>query len=113
MKSIDKTSLALCGVSVFIVAFAFRLLIEFEYQSAKAKRSPRWHVGDCVQSQDFEKFESPLPVNKILEVGKKKYLSRELHFEGPEKLIIEDVVTPFMLLDSSNYAKVSCPKELK
>lgn len=100
-------SILCVGIVTTQMAFA-------HWHNSKVKQSPYWKVGDCVQSQDFERFENPQPIILIQQVGKKKYLTRQKSFDKcfgcPS--IDEDVVYFFASIEAEEYQKVSCPQDL-
>ena len=85
-------------------------LLRLQNKLVEAQSSPRWRVGDCVQSQDFEDFEIPLPIYKIKKIGKKKYLTNEWTFSSQkEGFLIEDVAYDFSMLEAVSYQRAKCP----
>jgi hypothetical protein len=90
------------------------LTVKSTAAAARTRKSPLWKVGDCVQSQTFERFETPEPIVQIVEIGKKKYLTRQSRpwTIATGVLLTEDVVYLFSSLESEDYKKVICPSEL-
>ena len=70
---------------------------------------PKFAKGDCVQrTADVEHWETPEPIIKILEVGRKKYRTAEWLTETKTFDPMWES-HPFMLVDAFN-TKVRCPK---
>lgn len=100
----------------FVVVSWFTLLVCHDAMAARYKEetSPKWKVGDCVQSQDFESFETPLPIRKILAVGKRKYHVRELRFydRGPDWTTVQESAVLFETLEDTTTVRRFCPSKL-
>lgn len=96
------------GISTVFVLSAFLGFLTVNSAVEASSANPKFRPGDCAQdNSETEKWETPQPIFKVLEVGKMKY---KLVKWLPELKKYDETweSLPIILVDYSN--KVKCPK---
>ena len=96
------------GISTVFVLGAFLGFLTVNSVVEAASAHPKFRAGDCVQdNHKTERWESPEPIFKVLEVGKMKYKLVQWDAENKKYDEVWESM-PIVLLDDSE--KVKCPK---
>lgn len=87
----------------------FAAVLAYSATALAVPEKPKFAKGDCVQrNSDVERWETPEPIIKILEVGIKKYRTTEWSPET-KSFNPEWESHTFLVIDAFN-SKVRCPK---
>jgi hypothetical protein len=96
------------GISIVLIlgGVSGYLTVSSVVEAASAR--PKFKAGDCVQdNQRKERWETPEPIFKVLEVGKLKYKIVQWDSENKKYDEVWESM-PIILLDDSD--KVKCPR---
>jgi hypothetical protein len=87
----------------------FAAMLAYSATALAVPEKPKFAKGDCVQRvYDVERWETPEPIIKILEVGIKKYRTTEWS-RDTKSFNAEWDSHAFIIIDAFN-SKVRCPK---